>query len=131
MKVLSPLIDFVALIGMQMTFLRKVLQGIPAALTTYRAETFRILADLCWGTGAILVGGGTVGVMAASSRRSPTAPTRNTGSTSPSCRAAPTATTACSRASTRCWREIWSRSSRRCRIRTLTWTTISATNCCG
>jgi phospholipid/cholesterol/gamma-HCH transport system permease protein len=63
MKVLSPLRDFVALIGMQVTFFRKVMQGIPAALTTYRSETFRILADLCWGTGAILVGGGTVGVM--------------------------------------------------------------------
>ena len=60
---LSPVVDFAALIGMQVTFVRKVMQGIPAAMTTYRAETFRILADLCWGTGAILVGGGTVGVM--------------------------------------------------------------------
>ncbi len=51
------------LIGTQATFLVRVIKGIPAAMFRYRNETFRILADICWGTGAILVGGGTVGVM--------------------------------------------------------------------
>ena len=37
--------------------------AVPAAIFRYRNETFRILADICWGTGALLVGGGTIGVM--------------------------------------------------------------------
>ena len=37
--------------------------AVPAATFRYRNETFRILADICWGTGALLVGGGTIGVM--------------------------------------------------------------------
>lgn len=63
MAIYSPVVDGISVLGMQVTFVRKVLQGVPGALTTNRAETLRILADLCWGTGAILVGGGTVGIM--------------------------------------------------------------------
>ena len=56
-------VDALALLGTQATFAFRVLKAIPAAIVTYRNETFRLLADICWGTGAILVGGGTVGVM--------------------------------------------------------------------
>jgi len=56
-------LDGVALIGAQATFVRRTLQSVPAAMTTYRQETFRVLADISWGTGALVVGGGTIGVM--------------------------------------------------------------------
>jgi phospholipid/cholesterol/gamma-HCH transport system permease protein len=56
-------LDALALLGTQATFVRRVFRAIPTATVTYRNETFRILADIAWGTGAILVGGGTVGVM--------------------------------------------------------------------
>ncbi|MFT4299568.1 MAG: ABC transporter permease [Aeromicrobium sp.] len=45
------------------TFLLRTVAAIPGTLRNYRAETFRILLDISWGTGAILVGGGTIGVM--------------------------------------------------------------------
>lgn len=56
-------VDAIALLGTQATFAFRVMKAIPSAMFTYRNETFRLLADICWGTGAILVGGGTVGVM--------------------------------------------------------------------
>jgi len=56
-------VDSLAMIGAQATFLRRVLVAVPSAIFRYRNETFRILADICWGTGALLVGGGTIGVM--------------------------------------------------------------------
>lgn len=62
-RVFGPVMRFATGIGTQVTFLQKLLRGVPAAAVTYRAETFRILADICWGTGALLVGGGTIGVM--------------------------------------------------------------------
>ncbi len=49
--------------GVFATFVARAVMSIPTALRHYRAETFRILLDISWGTGAILVGGGTVGVM--------------------------------------------------------------------
>ncbi|RYI98976.1 MAG: ABC transporter permease, partial [Actinomycetales bacterium] len=45
------------------TFVRRVVVAIPRTLRDYRLETFRILSDISWGTGALLVGGGTIGVM--------------------------------------------------------------------
>ena len=56
-------LDAMALMGTQATFAFRVLKSVPKATFTYRNETFRHLADICWGTGAILVGGGTIGVM--------------------------------------------------------------------
>lgn len=50
-------------IGAQATFVARVLGAIPSTLRNYRAEIFRILSDISWGTNAIIVGGGTVGVM--------------------------------------------------------------------
>lgn len=56
-------LDGLALVGSQVTFVWRVLLAVPSAATTYRRESVRIFMDICWGTGAILVGGGTVGVM--------------------------------------------------------------------
>ncbi|TXL61274.1 MlaE family ABC transporter permease [Aeromicrobium terrae] len=66
MAIIRPVdrtLDVLAFFGTQVTFVRRVLRAVPSAMFTYRNETFRILADIAWGTGAILVGGGTVGVM--------------------------------------------------------------------
>jgi phospholipid/cholesterol/gamma-HCH transport system permease protein len=50
-------------VGVFATFVLRTVTAVPTTLRHYRAETFRILLDISWGTGAILVGGGTVGVM--------------------------------------------------------------------
>ncbi|MCK5892427.1 MAG: ABC transporter permease [Aeromicrobium sp.] len=55
--------DRVATVGTFATFVVRAVTAVPTTLRHYRAETFRILLDISWGTGAILVGGGTVGVM--------------------------------------------------------------------
>jgi phospholipid/cholesterol/gamma-HCH transport system permease protein len=39
------------------------LRNVPATLRLYPAECLRQLKDIAWGSGAILVGGGTIGVM--------------------------------------------------------------------
>jgi phospholipid/cholesterol/gamma-HCH transport system permease protein len=51
-------------LGHQITFLAKAFLAIPITLKKYRAEVFRVLADISWGSGALIVGGGTIGVMA-------------------------------------------------------------------
>lgn len=51
------------MIGAQITFVMRVFRAIPRCLLRYRGETFTILSDISWGTGALVVGGGTVGVM--------------------------------------------------------------------
>ncbi|HWJ09623.1 MAG TPA: hypothetical protein VNS46_09630, partial [Nocardioides sp.] len=56
MKSLATLGDFV-------TFALKVFREVPATLTLYPKETLRQIKDIAWGSGALLVGGGTVGVM--------------------------------------------------------------------
>ena len=70
MSTLGPVARFsdalangLALVGAQATFVRRVVVAIPRTLRDYRLETFRILSDISWGTGALLVGGGTIGVM--------------------------------------------------------------------
>jgi phospholipid/cholesterol/gamma-HCH transport system permease protein len=45
------------------SFVLRVLGSVRFTMVRYRAEVFRQLADISWGTGAIVVGGGTVGVM--------------------------------------------------------------------
>ncbi|EUA85604.1 hypothetical protein I551_7976 [Mycobacterium ulcerans str. Harvey] len=37
--------------------------AIPVALRRYRREFMRLLSDITWGNGSIVVGGGTVGVV--------------------------------------------------------------------
>lgn len=41
----------------------KTLRAIPMALKRYPGEYFNHLTDIAWGTGALLVGGGTIGIM--------------------------------------------------------------------
>ncbi|MEV0852023.1 ABC transporter permease [Nocardia fluminea] len=50
-------------IGHMGTFLIKALISIPVMLRHYRKEFLRILSDVTWGNGSIVVGGGTAGVI--------------------------------------------------------------------
>ncbi|MET7770111.1 ABC transporter permease [Nocardia sp. NPDC005366] len=50
-------------LGHMMTFLLRALVSIPVMLRHYRAEFLRILSDVTWGNGSIVVGGGTAGVI--------------------------------------------------------------------
>ena len=49
--------------GDQGRFFLQCLTSVPVTLRRYRVETYRMLADITWGSGAIIVGGGTIGVM--------------------------------------------------------------------
>jgi phospholipid/cholesterol/gamma-HCH transport system permease protein len=50
-------------LGQQATFVVRTFASIPLTLRLYPAEVLRLLGDICWGSGAIVVGGGTIGVM--------------------------------------------------------------------
>jgi phospholipid/cholesterol/gamma-HCH transport system permease protein len=50
-------------IGHQAGFAGRVLMSVPLTLRAYLAEVLRLLGDICWGSGALVVGGGTIGVM--------------------------------------------------------------------
>ncbi|MEJ7633819.1 ABC transporter permease [Aeromicrobium sp.] len=50
-------------LGAQLTFVMRVLGSVPRCLVKYRGQTFSILSDISWGSGALVVGGGTIGVM--------------------------------------------------------------------
>ena len=63
LRVADRTLDGIALLGAQVSFASRVLRSIPVAATGYRHETARVLMDIAWGTGALLVGGGTVGIM--------------------------------------------------------------------
>ncbi|MEU0876860.1 MlaE family ABC transporter permease [Nocardia brasiliensis] len=52
--------DTVESAGFALDFGWQVLRSIPLTLRRYRAETLRLITDLTWGRGAIVVGGGTV-----------------------------------------------------------------------
>jgi phospholipid/cholesterol/gamma-HCH transport system permease protein len=52
----------VAKAGHMMYLFGRVVTSIPIMLRQYRREFLRILADVAWGNGSIVVGGGTVGV---------------------------------------------------------------------
>ena len=56
-------VDALATLGDFATFAARALRSIPATIRLYPAETLRQLKDIAWGSGALLVGGGTVGVM--------------------------------------------------------------------
>jgi phospholipid/cholesterol/gamma-HCH transport system permease protein len=45
------------------TFMMRVITSVPGVVKNYRKEMFRQIMDIAWGSGAILVGGGTIGVM--------------------------------------------------------------------
>jgi phospholipid/cholesterol/gamma-HCH transport system permease protein len=50
-------------LGHMATFLVRALAAIPVALRHYRKEFFKILSDVTWGNGSLVVGGGTAGVV--------------------------------------------------------------------
>lgn len=54
-----PLVEF----GHLVAFFGQVLNGVPLALRRYRREFLRLLADITWGNGSLVVGGGTIGVV--------------------------------------------------------------------
>lgn len=55
--------DALVAMGHLMTFLVRSIAATPATFTHYRKEVWRLLSDVAWGNGAIVVGGGTIGVM--------------------------------------------------------------------
>ncbi|MCW2795850.1 ABC transporter permease [Nocardioides sp.] len=61
--VVDATLDIFALIGSFASFSWSVFRSVPATLRLYPAEVLRQLKDIAWGSGALIVGGGTVGVM--------------------------------------------------------------------
>lgn len=49
--------------GHQATFVLAAMRAVPFTVRSYGREVIRLLGDICWGSGAIVVGGGTIGVM--------------------------------------------------------------------
>lgn len=56
-------LDTFALLGSLATFAWTTIKNIPSTLRLYPAEMLRQLKDIAWGSGALVVGGGTIGVM--------------------------------------------------------------------
>ncbi|QYJ04863.1 ABC transporter permease [Nocardioides panacisoli] len=62
-RVTDPLMGSLALLGHFASFAGKALREVPTTVVLYPREVLRQLKDIAWGSGALLVGGGTVGVM--------------------------------------------------------------------
>jgi len=62
-SLVSSLTGALAGVGDFATFTVATLRSLPYTFTRYRKEMLRQLMDVAWGSGALLVGGGTVGVM--------------------------------------------------------------------
>lgn len=62
-SVADPVKNTLVLLGSFASFSGKAIKEIPATITLYPKEVLRQLKDIAWGSGAILVGGGTIGVM--------------------------------------------------------------------
>lgn len=56
-------IDGLARLGSFGAFSVRALSAIPVTLRRYPSEYLRQLSDIAWGTGALLIGGGTIGIM--------------------------------------------------------------------
>jgi phospholipid/cholesterol/gamma-HCH transport system permease protein len=59
----NGLLNALASLGSFASFAWLAVRNIPATLRLYPAEVLRQLKDIAWGSGALVVGGGTVGVM--------------------------------------------------------------------
>lgn len=68
-KVVTAQATVVMRLGHMVTFLGRALAAVPWTLRHYRKEFLRILADVTWGNGSIVVGGGTAGVIIVLARR--------------------------------------------------------------
>ena len=56
-------LDVFASLGSFASFSATTLRNVPSTLRLYPAEMLRQLKDIAWGSGALVVGGGTIGVM--------------------------------------------------------------------
>ncbi|MFD6155438.1 ABC transporter permease [Nocardia sp. NPDC060256] len=56
-------VDLLARLGHQVFFLLRSIGSIPLALKHYPKEVWRLLSDVSWGNGNLVVGGGTIGVV--------------------------------------------------------------------
>jgi phospholipid/cholesterol/gamma-HCH transport system permease protein len=50
-------------IGHIILFFGRAIAGIPVVLKNYRKEYTRLLSDVAWGNGSLVVGGGTAAVL--------------------------------------------------------------------
>lgn len=57
------LVGVLAQVGDFTTFAARTLGALPATVRLYHREVLRQLKDIAWGSGALIVGGGTIGVM--------------------------------------------------------------------
>lgn len=55
--------DIFITLGHMVTFFARAVIAIPTALRHYNRESMRILSDVTWGNGSLVVGGGTAGVI--------------------------------------------------------------------
>ncbi|KAA8890518.1 ABC transporter permease [Nocardia colli] len=62
-KTANAPIDLLARLGHQVFFLLRSIGSIPLALKHYPKEVWRLLSDVSWGNGNLVVGGGTIGVV--------------------------------------------------------------------
>jgi phospholipid/cholesterol/gamma-HCH transport system permease protein len=62
-RAVESVVSMLAQVGDFATFAGRSLAAVPATLRLYHREALRQLKDIAWGSGAIIVGGGTVGVM--------------------------------------------------------------------
>ncbi|WP_227997753.1 MlaE family ABC transporter permease [Nocardia australiensis] len=56
-------VDLIARLGHQVFFFLRSIGSIPLALKQYPKEVWRLLSDVTWGNGSLVVGGGTIGVV--------------------------------------------------------------------
>jgi phospholipid/cholesterol/gamma-HCH transport system permease protein len=59
----DSVVGLLAQVGDFATFGARTLAAVPATVRLYHREVLRQLKDIAWGSGALIVGGGTVGVM--------------------------------------------------------------------
>jgi phospholipid/cholesterol/gamma-HCH transport system permease protein len=62
-KTLDGLMAALAQIGDFGTFCGRTIASVPITINRYHREVLRQLKDIAWGSGALVVGGGTIGVM--------------------------------------------------------------------
>ncbi|MFF0494419.1 ABC transporter permease [Nocardia sp. NPDC004068] len=62
-SIFRPLTRALGTFGNQIVFLFRVLTSIPLTLRHYSKEVTRLVADVTWGNGTLVAGGGTIGVV--------------------------------------------------------------------
>jgi phospholipid/cholesterol/gamma-HCH transport system permease protein len=55
--------DYFQRLGHMLTFFGRAVAGIPVMFRHYRGQFMKILSDITWGNGSLVVGGGTAGVV--------------------------------------------------------------------